>query len=612
MTTGKLKIHSENILPIIKRWLYSDKDIFIRELVSNACDAIHKIKILRDRGEYDCVDDEFRIDLKIDKEAKTLTFVDTGIGMTKEEVENYIAQVAFSGAEEFLEKYKGEEEKDHMIGHFGLGFYSAYMVAKTVDINTLSYQEGVESVLWASDGSTEYTIDKGLRKDRGTEIVLHVNEESEDFLEAVKVREILERYCAYLPYPVFLNDSQINKQEPLWLKPASECTEQEYLDFYKHLYPFEPEPLFWIHLNVDYPFHLQGILYFPKLKKDFDFNKSNIKLFCNRVFVTDNCKDVIPEYLTMLRGCIDSPDIPLNVSRSTLQVDKTVRQLSSHISKKVSDRLNGLHKNDKDRYIKCWEDIEVIIKLGVLQDQKFYDRIKDSLIWKNFDNEWTTIEEYVERNKEKNKDKIFYTTGSEKGSQLIRMYHDKGIEILHANNSIDTHMMSFLEGKLGSMTFQRIDGGINEAIIDTENENTLLDADGKTQSGRLSDLIRTLLKRENIEVEAKSLASKEIPAFIVVDESMRRMRDYMRMSNMAMDTGFDGNKQKLIINTNSALIHHIEELNAVNPSLASEVLCHVYDVARLAQKELDTTELDDFTIRSNQILEKLAHQVIAK
>src|SRR5581483_4699696 len=390
MTTGTLRIHTENILPIIKKWLYSDKDIFIRELVSNACDAIQKCRILRDHGECTTADEDFQIYIRIDKSMRTLTFSDNGIGMTAEEVEKYIAQIAFSGAEEFVGKYSTQNEKDQIIGHFGLGFYSSYMVAEKVEIDTLSYREGAAPARWICDGSTSYTIEKGSKETRGTQITLFIDKENDEFLEESRVRQILQQYCAFLPFPIHLNDSLINKKQPLWLKNASECTENEYLDFYRALYALEPDPIFWIHLNVDYPFNLKGILYFPKISRRFDWGQNSIKLFCNRVFVSDSCKDLIPDYLMVLRGAIDSPDIPLNVSRSTLQMDRTVRQLSQHISKKVSDRLSTLYSSDRDQFLSFWPDIEMIIKLGVLQDDKFYERSKDFLIWKNLEGAWTT------------------------------------------------------------------------------------------------------------------------------------------------------------------------------------------------------------------------------
>lgn len=336
MAKQHLQIHSENILPIIKKWLYSDKDIFLRELISNSCDAIYKVKLLQDRGEIPVEENnEFRIDVKSDKDKKTLTISDNGVGMTEEEVEKYIAQIAFSGAEDFLSKYQTNQEQDQFIGHFGLGFYSSYMVSSQVDVETLSYRPGSEPVFWSCDGSAEYTIEKGSRQTRGTDIILHVDADSEEYLEKNRLKEILHHYCDFLPYPIYLDGERINTQEPLWVKSPSSCTDQEYLDFYRHLYPGEEDPLFWVHLNVDYPFHLKGILFFPKLRRDYETEKNTVKLFCNRVFVSDNCKDVIPNYLMALRGVIDSPDIPLNVSRSYLQMDRTVKQLGSHISKKI-------------------------------------------------------------------------------------------------------------------------------------------------------------------------------------------------------------------------------------------------------------------------------------
>ncbi len=610
MTTGTLKIHSENLLPIIKKWLYSDRDIFVRELVSNACDAIGKVKILREKEGYSCRDEEFRIDITVDAENKKLIITDTGIGMDAGEVEKYIAQLAFSGAEEFVKKYETTgEDKERVIGHFGLGFYSAFMVSSRVDINTLSYREGSESAFWTSDGSTEYVIDKGSRKERGTEITLHIDKENEEFLDPVRIREILNRYSLYLPHPIYLNGSRINEREPLWLKAPAECSDKDYLDFYRHLYPMEEAPLFWIHLNVDYPFHLQGILYFPKLKKNMDFRKNTIKLFCNRVFVTDHCRDLIPEYLTMLQGCIDSPDIPLNVSRSSLQMDRTVRQLASHVSKKVSDRLSSLCKTDKEKFIVCWKDVEVIVKLGVLQDDKFYDRVKNCLIWQNLEGDWLTVEEYKEKNASRIKDTIYYHSGEEGDDHLIDLYKEKKIEVLKASSPIDGHLMSFLEGKLAPCRFVRIDGELTEAIMDPSKENTLLDQDGKTIGGRLASLIETLLGKDSPEVEAKSLAKAEIPAFLLIDEQARRLRDFMRM-NHPEGAGMTGPmKYKLVVNTNSPLIAAVEKLHAAQPELAKQVMIQVYNLAKLSQKEIDGKEIGLFTRQMASLLEALTEKL---
>lgn len=599
---GSLKVNTDNILPIIKKWLYSDKDIFLRELISNSCDALNKLSVLRDQNEASFQEDELRIDLLIDKKKGTLTFIDTGIGMTADEVEKYIAQIAFSGAEEFLEKYKSKEEKDQIIGHFGLGFYSAYMVAKKVEINTLSYKEEAESALWSCDGTSSYTLEKGSRESRGTEITLFISEEDQDYLEENKIRDILNRYCAFLPFPIYLNGSRVNNQQPLWMKPASECTEAEYLEFYRHLYPTEPNPVFWIHLNVDYPFHLKGILYFPKIHRKLELGKNSIQLYCNRVFVSDNCKDLIPEYLMVLRGMIDSPDIPLNVSRSTLQMDRTVRQLAAHISKKVADRLSTIYQTDKDKFITAWQDIELVIKLGSIQDEKFYERSKDFLIWKNLKDEWTTLDQYLERGSKQYSDKVFYTNTEQKTSPFLDLYKNKGIEVLLANTHIDTGLMSFLESKYPRVKFQRIDGGIHSSILDDEREKSLLDASGKTEAVKIADYIRSTLDHEKVEVEAKSLASDHLPGFVMMDEGMRRMRDYFALSS---EMPLPAQKKTFVVNTNSKLINALYGLKDKDPALAKNIVEQVYELSLLSQKELEPAQMSQFIQRSNEILEKL-------
>ncbi len=605
MTTGTLKIHTENILPIIKKWLYSDKDIFVRELVSNACDAIQKCRVLRDHGKLSVTDEEFRIDIRINKEARTLTFADNGIGMTADEVEKYIAQVAFSGAEEFIGKYSSQNEKDQIIGHFGLGFYSSYMVAENVTIDTQSYEENTPAALWTCDGSSSYTLDAGSKDARGTEITLFIDKENEEFLEDARVRSILQQYCAFLPFPIYLNDTQINKKQPLWLKNASDCTDAEYLEFYRSLYPMEPDPIFWIHLNVDYPFNLKGILYFPKISRRFDWSQNSIKLFCNRVFVSDNCKDLIPEYLMILRGAIDSPDIPLNVSRSSLQMDRTVRQLSSHVSKKISDRLSALYLSEREKFLQYWPDIEMIIKLGMLQDDKFYERSKDFLVWKNLKEEWTTVAEYLERNKDTNKGKVFYTS-DDKHSYVLDLYQQKGIEVLCGSSLVDTPVINLLERKLDDVKFQRVDGAIDETILDKDREKTLLDAEGKTESFRIADFIRSKLGIANVDVEAKSLHSDSVPAVLVVDEEMRRMRETMALTQQQMPPGLF-TKRTFVVNTNSKLIQSIYQLKEKDPALSQEMVHHLYELALLSQKELEPSALSQFVARSNQILEKMAN-----
>jgi molecular chaperone HtpG len=612
-TKGTLKIHSQNILPIIKKWLYSEKDIFVRELVSNACDAIRKVKILNDSGEAEANPEEFEIKITIDKSKKTLTFTDSGIGMDAEEVEKYIAQIAFSGAEDFVSKYTSNNEKDQIIGHFGLGFYSSYMVADSVEINTLSYKKDAKPVFWSCDGSSSYDISEGTKEKRGTEIVLNIGKDHDEYLEEAKIQELLNYYCSFLPYPIYLNGNPINNKEPLWTKPQMDCQEEEYKEFYKRLYPLDEEPLFSVHLNVDYPFNLKGILYFPKIKQNFDFKKSQIKLFCNRVFVSDNCQDLMPEYLMVLKGAIDSPDIPLNVSRSYLQMDKTVRQLAQHISKKVAERLVQLYKNDQEAFYKAWPNIEIIIKLGALHDEKFYERIKEILVWRNSLGNWTTIDSYLERNKEKSKDKIFYAPSEGYAKEFLDLYKKQNLEVLFTDSLLDTALMNFLESKNSSWKFQRIDGALDESIIDSSKEKTILDADGKTEAGKLAQFIRDHLDHKDVEVEAKSLATEALPAFIVIDENSRRMRDYfaMHQPDMVASGMLPPLKQKLIVNTNSKLMCAIEKVGAKDESLAKELALNIYDLSLLSQKEVDPKAVNGFVSKFTCLLEKLLTNTIS-
>lgn len=612
MVKKSLEIHSENILPIIKKWLYSDKEVFVRELVSNACDAIYKLKILRDQGLVESAESDYRIEILIDKEARTLKFIDTGIGMDAEEVQKYIAQIAFSGAEDFVQKYQSNDEKDQFIGHFGLGFYSAYMVADKVEIQTLSYKKDAEPVFWSCDGSSDYTIEKGSRQTRGTEITLFINEDSDEFLEESRLSYILNQYCAFLPYPIYLKDNLINKNEPLWIKPSSECSEQDYLDFYHQLYPMDEDPLFWVHLNVDYPFHLKGILYFPKIQRELDLNKSTVKLYCNRVFVSDNCKDVIPNYLMVLRGIIDSPDIPLNVSRSYLQMDRVVRQLGSHISKKVSDSLNVLYRDDRKRFLEYWDDISLIIKLGALEDEKFYERVKQFLVWKTLTNNWVTVEEYLDSNREKTKDKILYTKDEKHLPHIQDLYRQKEVDVLCANSPIDHYLIEFLEKKIVPARFQRIDGALDDSLIDASREKHILDAEGKTEAGRLADLIRAKLGDEHVEVEAKSLMTDTVPGFVVLDENQRRLRDYMRQLDPNDSSGNLNKigKRTFIANTNSPLMRAVQQLDQHNPELAEDLVKEVFELSLLSQREMNPDGMNEFILRSTRLLEKMTEEIV--
>ncbi len=564
-----------------------------------------KSRILRDNGQFSENDDAFKISIAIDKPGKTLTISDTGIGMTEAEVEKYIAQIAFSGAEEFVAKYKSQTEKDPIIGHFGLGFYSAYMVAAKVEIDTLSFQAGSSPVFWSCDGSSAYSIGSGKRTSRGTDIILHLDEQSLEYLEESKIRELLNRYCSFMPFPIELNGKPLGNKEPLWLKSPADCTEKDYLEFYRKLFPLDPEPMFWIHLNVDFPFNLKGILYFPKLHRRFDANDSAIKLFCNRVFVSDNCKDILPDYLMILRGAIDSPDIPLNVSRSYLQVDKNVRQLSGHISKKISDRLNQLYKTDREKFLTYWPDIEMIVKLGLLQDEKFYERVKDILVWKNSEGNWTTAQEYLERHPDK---KIFYAS-HDRPSSVLDLYKEKKIEILFTTAPIDTAVIQSLEDKL-SATFQRIDGALDDSLLDPSREKTLLDNEGKTESARIADCIRSALDQKELEVEAKSLASDRIPGLIVLDENQRRLRDYMALTQGKSMPEFLG-KKTFVVNTNSKLIQAIARLSQKQPDIAASLAKGVYDLSLLSQREIEPADLENVVSRQTEILEKLTSLLVS-
>lgn len=603
MKKNTLSVHSENILPIIKKWLYSDKDIFLRELVSNACDALNKAKILLKEGLIPAEEADFKISIQIDKAAKTIVIADTGLGMTEEEVEKYIAQIAFSGAAEFASKYSAETAADPIIGHFGLGFYSAYMVASTVDIQTHSYQADSSPVFWTCDGSSHYSIGAGTKSSRGTEIILHIDEESLDVLEESKLRELLNRYCRFLPFPIELNGQTLGNQTPLWQKgqtATDPITDQACLEFYRGLYPAEPDPVFWIHLNIDYPFNLKGVLFFPKIHRRFDATQSAIQLFCNRVFVSDNCKDILPDYLTVLRGAIDCPDIPLNVSRSSLQVDKNVRQLSSHIAKKISDRLTTLYRTEREKFIACWPDVEMVVKLGILQDDKFYDKIKDILIWENSEGVFTTAAEYIERNPT---EKILYATHDRSGA-ILAAYKEKGIEFLYANAAIDIAIIQLLEDKLKT-TFQRIDGASDGALYDASREKTILDETGRSESARTADSFRQALHQEDVEIEAKSLSSDNLPGFIVLDENERRFRDYMLLTQ-GKAAAHLLSKKKLVINTNSRLVQTIVKLQASKPELATDLAKHILDLSLLAQKELDPAETPHVLARQSAVLEKLA------
>ena len=636
---GNISIDTENIFPIIKKWLYSDKDIFIREVISNACDAISKFQRLVSLGEATTNGDEqYKVVVSINKEKKTLKFIDNGIGMTEEEVKKYINQVAFSGATDFMEKYKDKmDEGKDIIGHFGLGFYSTFMVSTKVEIDTLSFREGAEAVKWECTGGTEYEIGSSSeRTTRGTTVTLYIDDESSEFLEEYKVREIIKKYCSFLPTEIYLEDENKPKEEPkyetkkkedgteyqelvepevpkplndtnpLWVKAPKDCTDEEYKDFYRKVFMDFNEPLFWIHLNVDYPFNLKGILYFPKLTHEFEATEGQVKLYNNQVFVADNIKEVIPEFLLLLKGTIDCPDLPLNVSRSFLQNDKEVSKISNHIVKKVADKLVDLFKNSREEFNKFWPDIQIFIKYGCLRDPKFYDKIKEIIIFKNLKGEFVTLKDYLEANKEKHENKVFYANDEKQQSQYIKMFKENDLDAVILDCSLDDHFISFLEMHESGIKFNRIDSDISDTLGSKEDEN---DETIKALNKEIEELFKTALgdKIKNLSIEG--LKNEEIPALILVSEESRRMAQMSKMyakSGMSFPGMFDEEKT-LVINNKSVIIKKLLEVSK-NESKKEDVkfICeHILDLAKIANKELDAAEMDEFIKRNNMLLNKV-------
>ncbi|MCR1849014.1 molecular chaperone HtpG [Paeniclostridium sordellii] len=608
---GNISIHTENIFPIIKKWLYSDKDIFIRELISNGCDAINKYKKLVSLGEVkNSNQEEYKIDVTIDKENQLLIFEDNGIGMTEEEVEKYINQVAFSGAEDFVNKYKDKvSEESDIIGHFGLGFYSAFMVAKKVQIDTLSYKENEQAVRWISEGQTEYEIGQSdSRKERGTTITLFLDEDSKEFLEEYEVRNIIDKYCSFLPVDIYLHvkgkeekeedEKPLNDTYPLWLKSPKDCTDEEYKEFYRNVFKTFDEPLFWIHLNVDYPFNLKGILYFPKLKNEFELIEGKVKLYNNQVFVADNIKEVIPEFLLLLKGVIDCPDLPLNVSRSFLQNDKDVSKISKHIVKKVADKLKALHKNEKENYEKFWDDIQVFIKFGCLKDESFYEKIKDIILYKTINNEYLTLNEYLENCKEKHENKVFYVSDEEQQSQYIKLFKDYNLDAVILDSTIDNHFMSFIEYKNPGVVFNRIDADLSEVLKDKK------DDENKEEKVNIENLFKEVVGDKVKAYSVESLKSEDTTAIILVSEQSRRMAE-MKSQFAGMDLGMNFEEEKtLVINDNSPIIKKLMDIkdDESKKDKVSLICNQILDIALLANKELDAKELDEFIKRNNKLI----------
>ncbi len=591
---GNISVHTENIFPIIKKSLYSDHEIFLRELVANAIDATRKVKHLAAIGKYKDELGDLTIEIELDKEAKTITIKDRGIGMSGDEVRKYINQVAFSGAEEFVKKFKEVKDTKEIIGQFGLGFYSAFMVADEVEIFTRSYRKNTGGVHWTCDGSTEYTLEKLSRKERGTDIVLHVGEDSDEFLEASRLKGILDKYCKYLPFEIKFDGETINETKPIWTKPPAEISDEEYIEFFKQMYPFSGEPLFWIHLNVDYPFELTGILYFPKLRNEVELKKDKIHLYSRQVFITDNVEDIVPEYLGLLQGVIDSPDIPLNVSRSYLQTDSNVRKISTYISKKVADKLKNLFKEDRDKYQEKWKDIEVFIKYGMLSDEKFYDRVEDACLVENVNGEFFTLDEYKQKiadNQTDKNDTLVYLYANDKVAQdiFVRSATNKGYDVLLMSSLIDSHFIGLMERKLEKTNWKRVDADSVDKLI--EKDEAQVSVLSEDQEKAIEELFKGVAK-DGTSVKTEALGSEQMPVVIVRPEFMRRMQEQAMLSGMREQLP---EQYTVIVNTSHEIA---EQLLATEGEPQESTAKHLLDLARLSQGLLQGPELTQFLERS--------------
>lgn len=605
MSTGKINVQTENIFPIIKKFLYSDHEIFLRELVSNAVDACQKIRTLSSAGEFKGETGELQVTVALNKEAKTLTISDRGVGMTAEEIDRYINQIAFSGAEEFVNKYKDKMDSGAIIGHFGLGFYSAFMVASKVEIITRSFRETdpAKAVKWECDGSPEFTISDATRDDRGTDIVLHLNEDSEEFLEASRIETLLQKYCKFLPIPIRFEDKAINNTHPAWTRKPSELSEEDYLSFYKELYPFSENPLFHIHLNVDYPFNLTGILYFPKLKKNIEVQKNKIQLYCNQVFVTDSVEGIVPDFLTLLHGVIDSPDIPLNVSRSYLQSDANVKKISSHITKKVADRLEDLYKENRSDFESKWDDIGVFIKYGMLSDDKFYDRAKKFCLLKNTEGKFFSLDEYRSRveplQTDKNNKLVYlYTSSTEDQHAFVEAAKSRGYDVLVMEGPLDAHFLNSMEMKLENTSFVRVDADtVDKLILKEENTTSILTSE---EQEKIKEIAMQQVPAEQYSVVLENLTADDAPVTITRPEFMRRMKE---MSGVGGGYDFMGAMKEqfnVVVNTNHPLMGRI--LKEQDGALRAHKLKQAIDLARLSQNLLKGEELTGFIQKSIQSL----------
>ncbi len=600
---GSISIHTENIFPIIKKWLYSDKDIFIRELVSNAVDAIHKLQNINLIDGLQLAD-EYKVDIHLDKEAGTLTVADNGIGMSADEVRKYINQIAFSSAEDFIEKFKKLEDKNQIIGHFGLGFYSSFMVAENVEIRTLSYQKDAVAVHWQCEGTTTYSLETTDKKERGTEVILHLNEDEKEFLEPDSVREVLKKFCNFLPVSITLEGEEINDKNPLWTKSAAEISEDEYKEFYRKLYPMSADPLFWIHLNIDFPFNLKGIVYFPHLTNEFDVTKSHIKLFCNQVFVSDNTPELIPEFLTPLQGCLDAPDLPLNVSRSYLQNDPQVRKIREVISGRVAAKIVDLAKNDREAFEPIWEDIHSFVKYGMMREDKFYEKVKDQVIYHaTGEDKFTTLPEYLERAKEKHENKVYYANNEGAQATYLKLFKSQGMEVLILDAMIDNHFIQFLESKNSDLKFERVDSDITENLLEEDpSQKIVAGADNKTKEERIEQVFKDELDIKGLTIRIETLKDDSVPGMILLNEQSRRFKEMTHMMGQGeMPDMFADHT--LMVNTASPAVEKILKLQDDGDSESANMLIEqIYDLAMLSHQAISKERMAGFLERSGKLL----------
>ncbi len=602
---GTISIHTENIFPIIKKWLYSEKEIFLRELVSNAVDAISKLKNVN-LIEGLQIADEYKVEIRIDKEAGTLTVADNGIGMTAEEVKKYINQVAFSSAEDFIEKFKDLEDKNQIIGHFGLGFYSSFMVANRVEIKTLSYQKDAQAVHWQCEGTTAYSLDPIAKEWRGTEVILKLNDDEKEFLEAAKVKDVVKKFCNFLPVSITLEGEEINDKNPLWTKSASEISDDEYKDFYRKLYPFSDEPLFWIHLNIDYPFNLKGIVYFPRLNNEFDVTKSHINLYCSQVFVSDNTPELIPEFLTPLQGCLDAPDLPLNVSRSYLQNEPQVRKIREVISNRVASKIVDLAKKDREAFEPIWEDIHTFVKYGMMREDKFYDKVKDHVIYTSTgESKFTTLPDYLERAKEKHENKVYYANNEAAQSTYIKLFKSQGLEVLILDAMIDSHFIQFLESKNTDVKFERVDSDVTENLLDQDASKKIVEgADNKTKEDRIEESFKKALEGiKGLFIRVETLKDGSVPGMILLNEQSRRFKEMTRMMGNSPEAGDLFAEHTLLVNTASPAVAKALELAEQGDQEAADMLMEqIYDLAMLSQQSMNKDRMSAFLERSSKLL----------